>query len=198
MGWTFAYDQAHRSDLIKERTQKQSWTNTDGTKVEGTAVKHCYKGGMRSGVLYIVWERTRTPVNGTPTTERFIEVDLLAFRKDKQLGSSWGHKDMDCCCGPSNLSCPVSYLDLCTPHEGEWCKAWHAKVRALAASKKASRERLKGLKPGDTVPLVSGLKISSGIISTLRPLVVESGYAKYRLKPEHIDWAKIGAEIVTQ
>jgi hypothetical protein len=189
MGWLFAYDQAHRSDLIKERVERKEWTNTDGSKVESIALKHCYKGGMRSGVLYIVWEQTITPKEGTPASKRFIEVDLLAFRKDKQLGSSWGYKDMDCCMGPCNLSCPISYLDLCTPHEGEWCKAWHAKVRALAAAKKANRERVKTLKLGDTVQLNAGCNVTRLRITSLKPLMGEYNYGRYKIKASLIDWA---------
>lgn len=195
MGWLFAYDQNKRSDLIAERVKKQEWTNKDGTKIEGTALKHCYKGGMRSGVLYIVWERIITPKEGPATSMRFIEIDLLQFRRDKEMGSSWGYKDMDCCCGPCQLSCPVSYLDLCPPHTTQFCKGWHDKVRALASAKKDSREKLKGLKPGYLVALVDGLKIKSGTIRTIRPLVIESGYNLYRIKPDQIDWAQTRVEM---
>jgi hypothetical protein len=194
MGWTFAYDQSHRSDLIAERTKKQEWINADGTKIEGTALKHCYKGGMRSGVLYIVWERTRTPKDGTPTTERFIEIDLLQFRKDKELGSSWGYKDMDCCTGPYNVSCPVSYLELCPPHEGsQWCKGWHQKVREAAAKRAETREKVKGLKVGDTVALIPGCNVNHVTITSLRPLMGESGYRQYKIKANLIDWPRIAA-----
>ena len=197
MGWLFAYDQSKRSDLIAERVKNQEWKREDGGTVKSIALKHCYKGGMRSGVLYIVWERTTTEKDGKETSMRFIEIDLLQFRRDKEMGSSWGYKDMDCCSGPCNLSCPVSYLELCPPHEGsKWCADWHQKVRDHATAKKASREKLKGLKPGDVVQLVDGLKIGSGTIRTLRPLVVESGYMIYRVKPEHINWAVPVARVI--
>ena len=189
MGWTFPYNRPHRSDLIAERTQKQEWVNKDGSKVESIALKHCYKGGMRSGVLYIVWDRTITPASGPAKTERFLEVDLVQFRKDNQMGATWGYKDFDCCCGPYNLSCPVSYLDLCPPHEGEFCKGWHDKVRAHAAAKKANRERIKTLKLGDTVQLTAGCNVQSLRITSLKPLKGEYGYVSYKIKASLIDWA---------
>lgn len=195
MGWTFPYDTAHRSELIRERVQPRNWTNDNGSTVQRTALKHCYKGGMRSGVLYIVWEQTITPKDGNATTMRFIEVDLLQYHRSKDSGTSWGYKDMDCCCGPCQLSCPVSYLDLCPPHTTQFCKGWHDKVRALASAKKDSREKLKGLKPGYLVALVDGLKIKSGTIRTIRPLVIESGYNLYRIKPDQIDWAQTRVEM---
>jgi hypothetical protein len=190
MGWTFPYDRPHRSDLIAERTKNQEWKREDGTESKSIALKHCYKGGMRSGVLYIVWERTTTPPGGTATTERFIEIDLLQFRKDNQMGATWGYKDMDCCMGPCQLSCPVSYLDLCPPHEGrEWCKGWHDKVRANAAAKKANRERIKTLKLGSTVQLVPGCSIPNVRVTSLKPLTGEYGYQSYKVKASLIDWA---------
>lgn len=188
MGWTFPYDQPHRSDLIKERVEKKEWANKDGSTVKSIALKHCYKGGMRSGVLYIVWEQTITPKDGKPESKRFIEVDLLQYHRSNQYGSSWGYKDMDCCCGPCQLSCPVSYLDLCPPHDAEYCKGWHQKVRAHVAEKNAARAKLKGLKPGDTVKLVAGCKAASVKLITLRPLIGTDGYTRYKLRPDLIDW----------
>lgn len=191
MGWTFPYDQPRRSVLIAERTKRQEWKRDDGGNVVSIALKHCYKGGMRSGVLYIVWDRTITPAQGEPIKERFIEIDLLQFRKDKQLGASWGYKDIDCCMGPCNLSCPVSYLDLCPPHKDhQYCEGWHQKVRAHANAKKAARENVKGLKLGDRVELVEGLSIESGEVDSLKPLVVASLGRRYRLKPDQIDWKR--------
>ena len=190
MGWTFPYDQPHRKDLIKERVADQNWTREDGTKVEGRALKHCYRGGMRRGTLYIVWERTTTPPGGKPETMRFIEVDLLEFHKSKDMGATWGYKDIDCCMGPCEVSCPLSYLDLCAPHNHEYCKGWHAKVRAHHAEKAKARDVLKGLKKGDVVELVKGCHPPEGVVQSIKPFLVDYNYRTYRCRANLIQRVK--------
>jgi len=144
MGWTIPYDMPHRKDLIRERVAERVWIKPDGTTtVSKVALKHCYRGGMRSGVLYTVWEVTTSPEGAEPATHRFIEIDLLKYYRGAEFtgGGSWGYKDMDCCCGPCETSCPISYLDLCPPHPGgsEWCANWHTKVRERYAAKREKR-----------------------------------------------------------
>jgi len=141
MGWTVPYDRPHRADLIRERTEPKEWTAKEtGARVTSVAIKHCYRGGMRSGVLYIVWERTTHWPDGKTESMRFIEVDLLRYQKDGQCGSTWGYKDMDCCCGPCQRSCPASYLEMCPPHaESKHCADWHKAVRAHHEERRQQR-----------------------------------------------------------
>lgn len=151
MGWYFTDGQNHRSDLIAERVKSRDWTNDDGTVVKMAALKHCYKGGMRSGVLYVVWEQTRTPKTGAPESKRFIEIDLLKYH------GGWGYKDMEESMGPVACSCPLSYLEMvpeqtCQPDcetckkdscSRKWGRDWRGRVRAYHERKKAEREQRK-------------------------------------------------------
>ncbi len=184
MGWTIPYSTPHRKDLIAERVEDQTWTRKDGAKVERKALKHCYRGGVRSGVLYIVWETTTKQKNGSKSTERFIEVDLLRYYPEGRGEGNWGYKDMSCCMGPTSRSCPVSYLDMVPPHDGEWCGDWHKAVREGHAKRQQQRAKKKALKVGDTAKLLPGHKVKEVRIASLKPF---EGYGEdgvlYRLSP---------------
>lgn len=138
MGWTIPYHMPRLRDLIADRTRPEAQDNPDGAKVRRTALRHCYRGGRFSGTLYVVWEVTQTAPDGRAETTRFVGVDLVRYYRDGD-GGNWGYKDIDCCMGPCQLSCPPGYLDLCPPHDGEWCRGWHAKVRAAHAEGVARR-----------------------------------------------------------
>jgi hypothetical protein len=57
MGWLFKAGSS-RKDLIAENTKGWERTKEDGTTVASVCLAHCYRGGVFSGVLWSVWERT--------------------------------------------------------------------------------------------------------------------------------------------
>ncbi|WDI39875.1 hypothetical protein [Bremerella sp. P1] len=106
MGWTYPYG-VDRKQLIAQRVE--GWERDTGDMlVKSTCLKHCYRGGVFSGVLWSVWERTFTK-NGEEAqpSERWIQCDLL--RCDR---GDWGYKDMEESMGPFYFSCPLGYLEL--------------------------------------------------------------------------------------
>lgn len=106
MGWTYPHG-VNRKQLIAQRVE--GWERATGEMlVKSTCLKHCYRGGVFSGVLWSVWERTFTNDDKeVQPTERWIQCDLL--RCDQ---GSWGYKDMEESMGPYYFSCPLGYLDL--------------------------------------------------------------------------------------
>lgn len=106
MGWTYPYG-VNRKQLIAQRVE--GWERDTGEMVvKSTCLKHCYRGGVFSGVLWSVWERTFTKDSmEVQSVERWIQCDLL--RCDQ---GSWGYKDMEESMHPYFYSCPLSYLDL--------------------------------------------------------------------------------------
>lgn len=169
MGWLFTNGQT-RKTLIEQQTKNRDWKNKDGSEVTTRALKHCYKGGLRAGVLYIVWERTTTKPGEKPETMRFIEIDMLQYSNSGGI-RGWGYKDMDCCSGPYQTSCPVSYLELCPPHDDrQWCAGWHEKVREAAAKRTDARKLANSLKVGDVIELVPGYNFSTLTITSVKPL----------------------------
>lgn len=108
MGWLFTCGSTRR-DLIAERTEVWERTNADGLVINSTCLAHCYRGGVFSGVLWSVWERTFTR-NGAEASpkQRWIMCDLLRHQRDY----GWGYKDMEESMHPFYYSCPKKYLDM--------------------------------------------------------------------------------------
>ncbi|MBR9802099.1 hypothetical protein GYB59_10570 [bacterium] len=106
MGWTYPYG-LNRKQLIAQRVE--GWERDTGEMlVKSTCLKHCYRGGVFSGVLWSVWERTfMKDGDEVQPSERWIQCDLL--RCDQ---GSWGYKDMEESMHPYYYSCPLGYLNL--------------------------------------------------------------------------------------
>lgn len=106
MGWYYPHG-VNRKELIAERTE--NWERDTGdTLVKSTCLKHCYRGGVFSGVLWSVWERTFTKDGKeVQPSQRWIGVDLLHCHQGE-----WGYKPLEELMGPYYFSCPLSYLDL--------------------------------------------------------------------------------------
>lgn len=106
MGWTYPHN-VNRKELIAQRAK--GWERDTGEMlVKSTCLKHCYRGGVFSGVLWSVWERTFTNDDKeVQPTERWIQCDLL--RCDR---GEWGYKDLEESMHPYYYSCPLGYLQL--------------------------------------------------------------------------------------
>ena len=131
MGWLFTYGQT-RKQLIERRIQPWERTQPDGTVVASVCIAHCYRGGVFSGVLWTVWERTWTKDGQSiQPSERWIGCDLLQYK----TVDGWGYKDMEESCGPYSFSCPLKYLGL-APATNE---AWRATVRGYHARLRQKR-----------------------------------------------------------
>ena len=141
MGWLFKAGQS-RQDLIVERTQGWERTKDDGTIIKLTCNAHCYRGGVFSGVLWSVWERTFVKDDQqVEPSQRWIICDLLRF-----VGGEWGYKDLDESMHPYFYSCPLGYLDIVPIEEFGGNAAWRDLVRqhhAQIAEKRRSRKAIK-------------------------------------------------------
>ena len=163
MGWTIPYNMPHRTDLIRERLA--TWRGDKGNvqsilryllpgepvsieakpedyRWEVVTLKSCYKGGVRSGVLWAVRETRyiRKSDEVIVAADRWISCDLLRYYAEGRGMGSWGYKDMEESSGPSSDSCPISYLDMVpvpTNKDGspqEFAVKWRERVRARKAS----------------------------------------------------------------
>jgi hypothetical protein len=106
MGWLYPLG-VNRKELIAQRAE--GWEHRSGEMlVNSTCLKHCYRGGVFSGVLWSVWERTFTQDGGeVRPSERWIQCDLL--RCDQ---GEWGYKDLTEAEHPFYYSCPLKYLEM--------------------------------------------------------------------------------------
>lgn len=122
MGWTYPHG-VNRKQLIAQRVE--GWERDTGEMlVKSTCLKHCYRGGVFSGVLWSVWERTFTKGDKeVQPTERWVQCDLL--RCDR---GEWGYKDMEESMHPYYYSCPLGYLELVDLDRFGGNKEWREQV----------------------------------------------------------------------
>jgi hypothetical protein len=136
MGWLFTQGQTHK-ELVARRTLQWDHTRDDGTVVRSVCLRHCYRGGAFSGVLWTVWERTSTK-DQQIEVHRWIGCDLLLY----QNTYGWGYKDMAEEMHPFYYSCPLGYLAMVPVACAEWregVKAYHVKMKVKREARKAAR-----------------------------------------------------------
>ncbi len=71
MGWLFTRG-SNRRQLIEERTRNWTADGPDSTTVVTSCLARCYRGGVFSGVLWAVWERTFTRKRRGGATDRTL------------------------------------------------------------------------------------------------------------------------------
>lgn len=144
MGWLFKAGSTRR-EMIAENTQGWERTNEDGTTIKSACIAHCYRGGVFSGVLWSVWERTFTKDGQqVEPAQRWIVCDLLRYQKDY----GWGSKGMEESMHPYFYSCPLGYLDMVPIEQfgghAEWrefVRSYHARITEKRRARKAARTR---------------------------------------------------------
>ena len=129
MGWLFTYGQRLK-ELFARRTETWEHTTPEGMTVKSVCLRHCYRGGSFSGVLWTVWERTFTKDGQeAKPTDRWIGCDLFQY----QRGYGWGYKDMEESMGPYQHSCPLGYLAMVPVANENWregVRAYHERLKA--------------------------------------------------------------------
>lgn len=138
MGWLFQYGQTLK-EMIARRTKGWETRQTDGTLVKTTCLRHCYRGGAFSGVLWTVYERTFTRHGQqVEPTERWIGCDILKYQRD----FGWGYKDMEESMGPYQYSCPLGYLAMVPVACQQWrdgVRLYHERLKARRKAKRVSQ-----------------------------------------------------------
>ena len=133
MGWYYPTN-ISRKELIESRT-KSFESESSGVKVETECLRHCFRGGVFSGVLWSVWQRTfvKDGLEVEPE-QRWICCDLIRCHVKE-----WGYKPMDESFHPFYFSCPSGYLKLVPIEKFGGCKEWRDDVREYHAERKAKR-----------------------------------------------------------
>jgi hypothetical protein len=105
MGWYYTNGPT-RKELISELSEGRIRTSDQGVTITTTCLASCYRGGVFSGTLWSVWQRTFS-ISGTQASpnQRWIKCDLM--RCDNGL---WGHKPLEESMHPYHYSCPLGYL----------------------------------------------------------------------------------------
>ena len=135
MGWLFTYGQTLKG-MIVERTQPWEHTTPEEMLVKSVCLRHCYRGGSFSGVLWTVWERTFTKEGqSVKPTERWIGCDLLQYSK---RDNGWGFKDQEESMNPYTYSCPLGYLAMVPTANENWRAGVHVVTRTWAEIRPAT------------------------------------------------------------
>ncbi len=170
MGWLFPYDAYSKEwlvkDLIKGSINQES-------KIKFSTVKHAVRGNNLWTVI------RRENLDGTEV-KQFIVLFKMAFDKDSK---TWGYKDIEACCGPCEVDCPIKFLDLVT----EDCKTsyypdFEKSVRERAKRVSADAKARNGIEIDDIIffkrPLNYGaIKDVMGIKVTYQQGKTLAGYA---------------------
>lgn len=194
MGWTWIPGST-RKGVIAELTDPEEWAPREDGKIRyrRTLTKQ-YKGAPWKGTLYVVYQ---DGFKGEPEKpeDRWIGVHLLSYWKCKRDGGGWGYKDMCASMGPSEVRCPLKYLEMCPKIEGEWEADWRDAVKKYHARQRAGTAALQKLKVGETVYL-QGCKVDSVTLTSKRPLMgrASTGYM-YRIPRRLIDAEKTFAAL---
>ena len=107
MGWLFK-EGCSRKNSSQTDVRHGSDEGPDGTLVESDCLAHCYRGGVFSGILWSVWERTSTrDGQQAEPTQRWIVCDLMRFQRD--YGWGYGHGGIH---APVFSGTSFKYLDL--------------------------------------------------------------------------------------
>lgn len=177
MGWTFNLEPQRLTDFLRERCRKEDFLSDGNLYARRCLASKYVMYTPARGTLWTVWEYTVVGCDGTVLKdERYIGCDLIQYGQGVQ-GCYWGYKDLEASMGPSDISCPLKYLEMvpepkacaCVPKpEPGWedrtepgcgrCyeRLWRERVR-LRHKVMAERRRLvQELRPGDKVYLVRG------------------------------------------
>lgn len=191
MGWTVHFN-CNLKSMIRDRIRPWENTKVEGyDRVTGETLKHCFRGAVtHSGRLWSVrevkWWRNGEVVN----TVRYIALDLLVYSRQDE---GWAYKDIDESCGPYEIDCPLSYLEMTPQPESECAGPWREKVRAYHADRQRRNTLYKRVKVGDNITLRGGIRPHDGRVVELRKMkrghriVMSSGGAHFFIRPRDIE-----------
>lgn len=129
MGWWFPYG-ASRQDVIDEVTRSRRW-EAGGHVFEQETVRQCARGWSN---LWTVLEQRKDG----EVVDRLIVLYLL-----RRCGDSWGYKDVCATMGPSEVNCPLGYLELAGEPHNDYEAEWRADVRDYHARRSLARSQRK-------------------------------------------------------
>ena len=112
--------------------------------------------GMR--VYYAAIEIVRSPAGGRTV---FAAVCLVNYNPRDREGYIFGYKDMDESVGPNESECPAAILDLLTPTEYPYAKAWRERCRANLAARRVLSNK-PSPRAGQTILFDEPLSFSDG------------------------------------
>jgi hypothetical protein len=197
MGWTFDPSMTRLREVLVDRTAQCTIKNMQSVAIGQT---QCLKKKYvlytpRTGTLWTVLEQSW--FNGDPP-KRWIGCDLIEWGGKKR---GWGWKSMTEEVGPTDLTCPLVYLEM-VPDPGGLATAWRSSVQAYANATKTGKRLVSCLKPGDRVylktPYIGDELVFVGMRGTKALAQRASTGTMYVVKPRTIDVEKTVAGLALE
>ena len=131
MGWYYS-NQSSKKEFIAELTKGWNRDGENGTHVIAECIASC----LRDGILWSVWEASIRKDGSVELSRRWINCDLIEYRRD----AGWGNKPIGEEMGPCYYSCPMSYLKLVPLELCGGNESWRKSVMKYHDERKARRE----------------------------------------------------------
>ena len=142
MGWSYTNFTTLKK-TIQEQTAPYNGKNSPYEKDSPTyhefiCVQHCYRGSAFAGTLWKVMRKNLRKRSDDSIVESmlFIGCDLLRYDNTDNL-HSWGVKEMDESCGPCEVNCPESYLEMVPLQDAGYAKDWRERVKEYHKNRRA-------------------------------------------------------------
>jgi hypothetical protein len=194
MGWYFGW--YSRKELIEHLTK-----TTDEPNFKFETLAKCFVGNN----MWTVMQRTNKRAN-CPEAERVIRFIVLYYIR-RGGREDWGYKDVSEDMGPSDVNCPLKYLDMSPDgaKNSESATEWRKNVREYWKDIEDGRKVASELKYGD---LFKGKREGSELRVYLGPYLRRDGKPtgqiiyrahpdgrRYRMKPAGIVKAEAPAAV---
>jgi len=130
MGWFYS-NQSSKKLFIQELTKGWKRDGENGTQVLAECIASC----SYDGILWTVWEASIRKEGLVQQARRWINCDLMEYRRD----AGWGNKPIGEEMGPCYYSCPLKYLKLVPIEVHGGNASWRESVMAYHDERKARR-----------------------------------------------------------
>lgn len=133
MGWTWTHSENYTWGGIIDRKAECDALYTWNNEETGDKCR-VLKSAMVGATWYGACERTR------PGQKPYVFAGVCLTSVDSREYCNFGYKDMEESMGPCERDCPVSILNLLSPHDDEWALEWRTACRENAAKKAAAKK----------------------------------------------------------
>lgn len=166
MGWTGTHATHYKNGKVDRKAECDSLFSVAYRVVKSTMVGSVYYAAIEHIKEYKGRDADDKPIyEDVPENEREVFAAIILTRTDLKDYFNFNYKDMDETCGPCEITCPASILDLLSSTDNEWALQWRQRCRENIAKRKAARKNpksLNNLPEGSIISFVSQFNMTDG------------------------------------
>lgn len=182
MGWTSYHAEYYKRGTVDRKAECDAYfmegLNAGHFKVEKSVlIGSTYYAAVRTLLRHVgTDEQGNSIYQPVPKQEQKVWAVVFLTSTNMRDFYNFSYKDMDETCGPGQVDCPVSILNLLTPTEHEVARQWRGQCREYAEQTKAL----------GNLPLGAEISVEhNGIQYTLEKCIPMG-----RKHPMWVDWSK--------